>query len=236
MDENQPQIIIHKSNWGKQLIVVIIFLVILVALMVKNPNRRDFVQACVKEFLKQDKNMDASTSNLVSEITSNVFGTWFEPLVERDDYLVFSMYTVDINNDRYKMKITAVGIWGKIIFTDFSKVDNETIDISDPENIEITEDAADYDFYYDDTDDSVHSFFKINGESIIYEEWTDMDDLYPYEIYDNDDNYYYIKGQDKRDWFKLAIPKNLSESEEVFIMEEGEWKNYMTVQDHWSKM
>ena len=203
--------------------------------MVKNPNRSDFVQACVKEFLKQDKNMDASTSNLVSEITSNVFGTWFEPLVERDDYLVFSMYTVDINNDRYKMKITAVGIWGKIIFTDFSKVDKEP-DIMASEDEEggvITEDASDYDFYYDNFDSGeTISFYKKSDEDMFYEIRMPSGDLISYELIDEDPDFYIVLNNENN--VKLALPKDLSSTRWVLNWNYGEdqWNDLLRVELH----
>ncbi len=117
-EDKQPQIIIHKSNWGKQFIFAVIALVVFFALMMKNPSKSDFVQACVKEYLKKGQSMDPSTSNLISELTTKMFGAWFEPLVERDDFLIFSSYSIEIDNSEYKMQIKAFGIWGKIIFSE----------------------------------------------------------------------------------------------------------------------
>jgi hypothetical protein len=117
-EDKQPQIIIHKSNWGKQIIFVVIALVVFFALILKNPTKSDFVQACFKEYLKKEHSVDASTSSLLSELTTKMFGTWFEPLVERDDFLIFSSYNVEIDNSEYKMQIKAFGIWGKIIFSE----------------------------------------------------------------------------------------------------------------------
>jgi hypothetical protein len=117
-EDKGPQIIIHKSNWGKQFIFAVIALVVFFALMMKNPSKSDFVQACVKEYLKKGQSMDPSTSNLLSELTTKMFGAWFEPLVEQDDFLIFSSYNVEIDNSLYKMKIKAFGIWGKIIFSE----------------------------------------------------------------------------------------------------------------------
>ena len=117
-EDKEPQIIIHKSNWGKQFIFAVIALVVFFALMMKNPSKSDFVQACVKEYLKKGQSMDPSTSNLLSELTTKMFGAWFEPLVEQNDFLIFSSYNVEIDNSLYKMKIKAFGIWGKIIFSE----------------------------------------------------------------------------------------------------------------------
>jgi hypothetical protein len=117
-EENKPQIIIHKSNWAKQLIIAVVVLVFFFFAIGKNPSKSDFIQGCVKEYLKKEQSFGSSTSNYVSEITTGIFGSWFEPLVEREDYLVFSKFSVEIDNDEFKMKIKAFGFWGNIFFSE----------------------------------------------------------------------------------------------------------------------
>lgn len=117
-EENKPQVIILKSNWAKQLIIAVIVLVFFFFAIGKNPSKSDFIQGCVKEYLKKEQSLGSSTSNYVSEITTGIFGSWFEPLVEREDYLVFSKFNVDIDNDEFKMKIKAFGFWGNIYFSE----------------------------------------------------------------------------------------------------------------------
>lgn len=117
-EENKPQVIILKSNWAKQLIIAVIVLVFFFVAIGKNPSKSDFIQGCVKEYLKKEQSFGSSTSNYVSEITTGIFGSWFEPLVEREDYLVFSKFNVEIDNDKFKMKIKAFGFWGNIYFSE----------------------------------------------------------------------------------------------------------------------
>lgn len=117
-EENKPQVIILKSNWAKQLIIAVVVLVFFFFAIGKNPSKSDFIQGCVKEYLKKEQSFGSSTSNYVSEITTGIFGTWFEPLVEREDYLVFSKFIVEIDNDKFKMKIKAFGFWGNIYFSE----------------------------------------------------------------------------------------------------------------------
>jgi hypothetical protein len=117
-EENKPQVIILKSNWAKQLIIAVVVLVFFFFAIGKNPSKSDFIQGCVKEYLKKEQAMGSSTSNYISEVTTGIFGSWFEPLVEREDYLVFSKFNVEINNDEFKMKIKAYGFWGNIFFTE----------------------------------------------------------------------------------------------------------------------
>ena len=118
MTENKPQIIIHKSNWAKQLIIAVVVLVFFFFAIGKNPSKSDFIQGCVKEYLKKEQAMGSSTSNYISEVTTGIFGSWFEPLIERDDYVIFSKFNVEIDNEEFKMKIKAFGFWGNIFFTD----------------------------------------------------------------------------------------------------------------------
>ncbi len=87
-EENKTQVIIHKSNWARQLIIAVIVLAFFFSAIGKNPSKSDFIQGCVKEYLKKEQSFGSSTSNYVSEISTSIFGTWFEPLVERDDYMV----------------------------------------------------------------------------------------------------------------------------------------------------
>jgi hypothetical protein len=117
-EENKPQIIIHKSNWAKQLIIAVVVLVFFFFAIGKNPSKSDFIQGCVKEYLKKEQAMGSSTSNYVSEVTTGIFGGWFEPLIERDDYVIFSKFNVEIDNEEFKMKIKAFGFWGNVFFTD----------------------------------------------------------------------------------------------------------------------
>jgi hypothetical protein len=117
-EQNNPQVIIHKSNWAMQLIIAVVVLVFFFFAIGKNPSKSDFIQGCVKEYLKKEQAYGSSTSNYVSEITTNIFGSWFEPFIEREDYIVFSKFNVDIDNDEFKMRINAFGFWGHIFFTE----------------------------------------------------------------------------------------------------------------------
>ena len=117
-DDNKPQIIIHKSNWAWQLITVVIFLVILVALMVKNPSERDFAKACVKEYTQRQLNADPAMSELVANLIDQFIGSELALPIESNDYLVCSSFSFDQTLDDREVHIKAFGIWGKIIFTD----------------------------------------------------------------------------------------------------------------------
>jgi len=94
-DDNKPQIIIHKSNWAWQLITVVIFLVILVALMVKNPSERDFAKACVKEYTQRQLNADPAMSELVANLIDQFIGSELALPIESNDYLVCSSFSFD---------------------------------------------------------------------------------------------------------------------------------------------
>ncbi len=117
-DENKPQVIIHKSNWAKQLIIVVVVLVIFFFAISKNPSKTEFIQGCVREYVKKEKSVDPSTANYISEITTEIFGSWIESFIERNDFVLFSRFNVDIDNDQFKMKITAIGFFGYIFFTE----------------------------------------------------------------------------------------------------------------------
>jgi hypothetical protein len=126
-EDNKPQIIIHKSNWAWQLITVVIFLVILVALMVKNPSERDFARACVKEYTQRQLNADPGMSELVSNLIDQFIGSELALPIESNDYLVCSSFSFDQTLDDREVHIKAFGIWGKIIFTDVRIVSKKDV-------------------------------------------------------------------------------------------------------------
>jgi hypothetical protein len=68
-EENKPQVIILKSNWAKRLIIAVIVLVFFFFAIGKNPSKSDFIQGCVKEYLKKEQSYRSSTSNYVSEVS-----------------------------------------------------------------------------------------------------------------------------------------------------------------------
>jgi len=127
-EDNQTQIIIHKSNWAWQFITVIIFLVILVALIVKNPSERDFAKACVKEYTQRQLNADPALSELVANLIDQFIGSELALPIESNDYLICSTFSFDQSLDDLEVHIEAIGVWGKIIFTDVrikKKVDRD---------------------------------------------------------------------------------------------------------------
>ena len=160
-EENKPQIIILKSNWAKQLIIAVIVLVFFFFAIGKNPSKSDFIQGCVKEYLKKEQSFGSSTSNYVSEITNGIFGSWFEPLVEREDYLVFSKFNVEIDNDEFKMKIKAFGFWGNIYFSE------GIMERKEPVQSEMERDESEYGssggITYSNTVTGFHDWVEDNG-------------------------------------------------------------------------
>jgi hypothetical protein len=160
-EENKPQIIILKSNWAKQLIIAVIVLVFFFFAIGKNPSKSDFIQGCVKEYLKKEQSFGSSTSNYVSEITTSIFGSWFEPLVEREDYLVFSKFNVEIDNDEFKMKIKAFGFWGNIYFSE------GIMERKEPVQSEMERDESEYGssggITYSNTVTGFHDWVEDNG-------------------------------------------------------------------------
>ena len=52
---NEPQVIILKANWARQLIIAVILLAFFFFAIGKNPSKSDFIQGCVKEYLKKEQ-------------------------------------------------------------------------------------------------------------------------------------------------------------------------------------
>jgi hypothetical protein len=171
-EENKPQVIIHKSNWAKQLIIVVVVLVIFFFAISKNPSKTEFIQGCVREYVKKEKSVDPSTANYISEITTEIFGSWIEPLIERNDFVLFSKFNVDIDNDQFKMKITAYGFFGYIFFTEGVMVKKKE---------KFREDTSE-----DSSGDLGCGGLTYSNDFEGFSQWVDDNDYYDPEIVDGD--------------------------------------------------
>jgi hypothetical protein len=185
-EENKPQIIIHKSNWAKQLIIAVVVLVFFFFSIGKNPSKSDFIQACIKEYLKKEQSFGSSTSNYVSEVSTGIFGSWFEPLIERGDFLIFSKFNVEIDNDEFKMKINAIGFWDNIIFSDVVMEKKERIQ-SEMERDESV-DLNSKDIIYSEDESGFIKWVEDNGFSnpdFTNKWYTDQNGMYQQSRYEN---------------------------------------------------
>lgn len=188
-EENKPQVIILKSNWAKQLIIAVIVLVFFFFAIGKNPSKSDFIQGCVKEYLKKEQSFGSSASNYVSEITTGIFGSWFEPLVEREDYLVFSKFNVEIDNDEFKMKIKAFGFWGNIYFSE------GIMERKEPVQSEMERDESEYGSSGDFQENQSTQFMKTLDD---FRTWAKSDEGF------GEDNVESVSGPDNNNVFQVS--------------------------------
>ena len=114
MEENK-QIIYHKSDWGKQVIYIVLVLAFLFFSYKKNPTKELFTQELIREYAVKN-GIDTSSSMWLSELTSSIFGGFVEPLIKRNDFILFSTYEVELNNQYINGKVSAIGFWDNIIF------------------------------------------------------------------------------------------------------------------------
>jgi hypothetical protein len=115
-DENKPQVIIHKSNWGAQLIKVIIIGIVLFFLIKKNPEKIDFIRESVKEYSLTKLGLNRAEANGTAEISATYLGEYIQPFIERNDFVLFSMYDLQYDNEYFKIKVKAFGLWDHIFF------------------------------------------------------------------------------------------------------------------------
>ena len=68
----------------------------------------------------------------------NIFGGFVEPVVKRNDYIIFSTFEVELNNQHVNGKVFAIGFWDNIIFddkqTNLSPVNIIPAHVVDPDN------------------------------------------------------------------------------------------------------
>lgn len=115
--EDNKQIVYHKSDWGKQVIYIVLVLAFLFFSYKKNPTNELFTQELIREYAVKN-GLNTSSSIWVSELTNTMFGGFVEPLVKRNDYIIFSTFEVELNNQYVSGKVFAIGFWDNIIFDD----------------------------------------------------------------------------------------------------------------------
>jgi hypothetical protein len=115
-DKNHPQVIIHKSNWGSQLIKLIIGCIILFFLVKKNPEKIDFIKEAIKEYSLTQLGLNRAEANGAAEISATYFGEYIEPFIERKDFVLFSMYDLQYDNEYFKINVKAFAVWDHIFF------------------------------------------------------------------------------------------------------------------------
>lgn len=123
--EDNKQIVYHKSDWGKQVIYVVLVLAFLFFSYKKNPTKELFIQELAREYAVKN-GLDTSSSIWVSELTSDLFKGFVEPLVKRNDFILFSTYKVELNNHYISGKVRAIGVWDNIIFYDVEEGKRQT--------------------------------------------------------------------------------------------------------------
>lgn len=128
--EDNKHVIYHKSDWGKQVIYIVLVLVFLFFSFRKNPTKELFTQELIREYAVKT-GLDISNSMWVSELANSMFGGIVEPLVKRNDYVIFSTFEIELNNEYINGKVNAIGFWDNIIFYDAKgkiEANNKTIE------------------------------------------------------------------------------------------------------------
>ena len=113
--EDNKQIVYLKSDWGKQVIYIVLVLAFLFFSYKKNPTKELFTQELIREYAVKN-GLDTSSSMWVSELTNSIFGGFVEPMIKRNDYIIFSTFEVEFNNQSVSGKVFAIGFWDNIIF------------------------------------------------------------------------------------------------------------------------
>jgi hypothetical protein len=127
MKENK-QIIYHKSDWGSQLIKIVLILSFLFFSYKKNPTKELFIQELIRGYASK-QGIDSSSSILVSELSSSLFGGIIDPLIKRNDFVIFSTYEIELNNQYVKGKVKAFGFWDNILFYNENRGDTLEYDV-----------------------------------------------------------------------------------------------------------
>ncbi len=115
-EQNRPQIVVHKSNWGFQLFFLILGCILVYFLIKKNPEKEDFIKEAIKQYSLKELGMSRAEANGAAEVSTSLIGEYIEPFIERKDFVLFSTYDVYFKNENFKMKVKAFGLWDHVIF------------------------------------------------------------------------------------------------------------------------
>jgi hypothetical protein len=145
MEQETKQIIIHKSDWGSQVIKVIVVVLAIFLSITNNPTKKDFISHVISELAKKEAGYGASTSNAIAEYSANTFGDLIEPFIVRRNFLLFSTYEIEFNNPEFTLRASAFGLWGNIIIEEspyFSINKSKAIDLNNLPDGNKTEDSS----------------------------------------------------------------------------------------------
>lgn len=115
MEENaagkvQKQIIVHQSNWGSQLIKVLIFVFIGFVFIKKNPTSHDLQKYLIKSYC-EEKGIETPICKFIGESAPDLLSSF----VERKDFIFFSYYTFHFKNDETKLDFEFIGALNSFI-------------------------------------------------------------------------------------------------------------------------
>jgi hypothetical protein len=127
-NKDNTQVVIHKSNWGSQLINVIIVVIVIFLSITNNPTKKDFISQVVSELAKKQAGLGVSMSNAIGDYSANTFGDLIEPFIVRRNFLLFSTYEIDFNNQEFTLHASAFGLWGNIIVSGTPNISVNTIE------------------------------------------------------------------------------------------------------------
>jgi uncharacterized membrane protein len=115
LGSQETKVVLHKSDWPKEILKVIIILCLLFFSYKKNPPKKEFLEKVIEENLRtsgvENEMLIKYSKSLGSEFGNEIIG----PLIERNDFLLFSTFRLNypIDNETNK-EIKGFGLWNNV--------------------------------------------------------------------------------------------------------------------------
>ena len=109
----QRQIIIHKSNWGSQVIKVLVFLIIVGIFYKKNPSSYDLQKHLIKEYCEK-QGVQQPICKVISENSPDLLSSF----IDRTDLVFFSHYDFRYNSGDTTVNLKFIGVLNTFISLD----------------------------------------------------------------------------------------------------------------------
>ena len=110
----EKKVVVHQFKFGSQLFWLVIGLTFFYFAIKKNPTKEDFVKEVVNQYAKKEVGLSPAAAGLLSDFSKEIIGSNLNSMIERNDLLVFSRYSLSYSNENFEIKLSGIGFWDNI--------------------------------------------------------------------------------------------------------------------------
>ena len=118
----EKKVVVHQFKFGSQLFWLVIGLTFFYFAIKKNPTKEDFVKEVVNQYAKKEVGLSPAAAGLLSNFSKGIIGSNLNSMIERNDLLVFSSYSLSYSNENFEIKLSGIGFWDYIYLDSSSHI------------------------------------------------------------------------------------------------------------------